>query len=97
MLRLSMVVSLICFMVAGPSAAESGPDHGQRHRDRAALHTLRQTSAQRQLQPLVTRRQAKAQIERLAVDALDLPDPGDSLLVPIGPSKAGRNGRERSD
>ena len=25
MLRLSMVVSLICFMVAGPSAAESGP------------------------------------------------------------------------
>src|SRR5277367_1766093 len=63
-------------------------DHGEGGGEVASAETLRQQRSKLGLQRIETRRQPKPQIERLAVDALDLPNPADAEFVALRPRKA---------
>src|SRR5665213_2314715 len=58
----------------------------------AALQALGELRAQRRLDPIIARRQAKAEIERLAVDAFDLPHPAGPVGLPLGARESSHAG-----
>src|SRR5205085_4711988 len=64
----------------------------QRRRDIAAAAALPQGGAQLRLQRLETRRQAKPEFERAAVDAAHFPDPGDAVALALAAGEAGHAG-----
>src|SRR5207248_10861705 len=53
----------------------------------AAAEALRKQRARPRLQRIKAGRQPKPQVERLAVDAFQLPNPADAKLVALGPRK----------
>jgi hypothetical protein len=64
----------------------------QAGRDRAAFQRFGQAAAQLQFQPLIAGGQAETQIERLGIEAFQLPHPTDALFVAFGTRKSGHAG-----
>src|SRR6185437_4031274 len=84
------------YLAIDAEAAAGKPGQAQRHRDRAALQPLSHAAAQRQLQRIETRRHAHSEVDRLAVDALHLPDPGVAAFMPFCAGSAARAGYARA-